>query len=184
MPLPRAGAGMCARRRSNFLSLRRKKVTKERATPLSASPALRYGATCGARGQGALRNSLRACGAPLKQPQRVSSRSACVLRHTRHPARCAPRRIQRGWGTDIHTGHRFARPHLAGASAARCADWAERSNGPCGSPIRGFPSVCAWGAQGAGWHVCRRTHMLRELTHRSCSSGAPQARSEFCGGTP
>ena len=28
---------MCARRRSNFLSLRRKKVTKERATPLSAS---------------------------------------------------------------------------------------------------------------------------------------------------
>ena len=30
-------AGMCARRRSHFLSLRRKKVTKERATPLSAS---------------------------------------------------------------------------------------------------------------------------------------------------
>ena len=23
--------------------------------------------------------------------------------------------------------------------------------------------------------------MLRELTHRSCPSGAPQARSEFCG---
>ena len=36
--------------------------------------------------------------APLKQPQRVSSRSACVLRHTHHPARCAPRRIQRGVG--------------------------------------------------------------------------------------
>ena len=98
MPLRGAGAGECARRRSNFLLLRQKKVTKEKATPLSASPALRYGATCGARGQGALRNSLRACGAPLKQPQRVSSRSACVLRHTRHPARCAPRRIQRGVG--------------------------------------------------------------------------------------
>ncbi len=49
VPLPRAGAGMCARRRSNFLSRRRKKVTKERATPLSVSPSLRFGATCGAR---------------------------------------------------------------------------------------------------------------------------------------
>ena len=104
MPLRGAGAGECARRRSNFLLLRQKKVTKEKATPLSASPALRYGATCGARGQGALRNSLRACGAPLKQPQRVSSRSACVLRHTRHPARCAPRRIQRGVGAQQPLG--------------------------------------------------------------------------------
>ncbi len=32
-----------------ILSRRRKKVTKERATPLSVSPSLRYGATCGAR---------------------------------------------------------------------------------------------------------------------------------------
>ena len=44
-----AEAGVCARRRSNFLSRRRKKVTKERATPLSVSPSLRFGATCGAR---------------------------------------------------------------------------------------------------------------------------------------
>ncbi len=44
-------AGMCARRRSYFFSLRRKKVTQKRATPLSASPALRYGASCGAHGQ-------------------------------------------------------------------------------------------------------------------------------------
>ena len=51
--LLRSGAGMCARRRSN-LSLAsppvagREKVTKEKATPLSVSPSLRYGATCGA----------------------------------------------------------------------------------------------------------------------------------------
>ena len=80
-----------------------------------------------------------------------------------------------------HSGLCFARPPLAGASATRCAGGAERSDGPCGCPIRGSPSVCAWGAQGAGWRVCRRTHALRELTHRSCSSAAPQARSEFCG---
>ena len=40
---------MCARRRSNFLLRRQEKVTKEKATPLSVSPSLRYGATCGAR---------------------------------------------------------------------------------------------------------------------------------------
>ena len=82
---------------------------------------------------------------------------------------------------DSHTGLCSARPPLAGASALCCAGWAERSDGPNGCPIRGFPSGCAWGAQGAGWRVCRRTHALRELTHRSCPSGAPQARSEFCG---
>ena len=49
LPLPRPHAGMCARRRSNFLLRRQEKVTKEKATPLSVSPSLRYGATCGAR---------------------------------------------------------------------------------------------------------------------------------------
>ena len=34
---------------THFLLLRQKKVSKEKATPLSASPTLRYGATCGAR---------------------------------------------------------------------------------------------------------------------------------------
>ena len=183
MPLRGAGAGECARRRSNFLLLRQKKVTKEKATPLSASPALRYGATCGARGQGALRNSLRACGAPLKQPQRVSSRSACVLRHTRHPARCAPRRIQRGWGTDIHTGHRFARPRFTGASASRCADWVERSEDPCDcSAVLGCPPPVAAPAAGRlRGGMGASAPMLRHLTRRGCPSGAAQQQSEFHG---
>ncbi len=47
--LLRAGAGGCARRRSNFLLRRQEKVTKEKATPLSVTPSLRYEATCGAR---------------------------------------------------------------------------------------------------------------------------------------
>ena len=38
------------RRATYFLLLRQKNVSKEKATPLSATPALRYGATCGARG--------------------------------------------------------------------------------------------------------------------------------------
>jgi hypothetical protein len=40
---------MCARRRSTFLLRRQEKGTKEKATPLSVTPSLRYGATCGAR---------------------------------------------------------------------------------------------------------------------------------------
>ena len=39
MPLQRAGAGMCARRRSTFLLRRQEKGTKEKATPLSVTPA-------------------------------------------------------------------------------------------------------------------------------------------------
>jgi len=38
--LPWQQAGMCARRRSNFLLLRQKKVTKEKATLVSVTPAL------------------------------------------------------------------------------------------------------------------------------------------------
>jgi hypothetical protein len=51
MSLRTAGAGMCARRRSHFRSLRRKKVTKERATPLSRVPfaALRGNLRCAAQ---------------------------------------------------------------------------------------------------------------------------------------
>ena len=40
---------MCARRRSTFLLRRQEKGTKEKATPLSVTPSLRFGATCGAR---------------------------------------------------------------------------------------------------------------------------------------
>ncbi|TXJ05005.1 MAG: hypothetical protein E6Q29_13850 [Alicycliphilus sp.] len=68
-------AGICARRRTYFLLLRQKKVGKEKATLLSVTPPLRYGATCGARAWGAPWNSLRACGASFKQPRRVSLRS-------------------------------------------------------------------------------------------------------------
>ena len=77
-------AGMCARRRSHFLLFRQKKVTKEKATPLAAS--LRFAA-------GNLRCSRTGCAAELaarlraslRQPQRVRSRSVCILRCTRSP---------------------------------------------------------------------------------------------------
>ena len=66
------------------------------------------------------------------------------------------------------------------ARPARPKHPAERSDGPKGCWLP-TPSGCVWGAQGAGWRVCRRTYPLRQLTRRGCLNGAPQARSEFHG---
>jgi hypothetical protein len=79
-----------------------------------------------------------------------------------------------------HTGHRCARPQLVGASATRCANWAEQSDGPNGCPA---PHPCWLRLRRGGCGVSTRVaaRVLRELTRRSCLNGAPQARSEFCG---
>ena len=83
-----------ARHASNFLSRRRKKVTKERATLLSATPSLRCGATWGARG----------CTAELAARLWRSARTTAVSQITKHarsdahatPRPARPRRIQKG----------------------------------------------------------------------------------------
>ena len=62
------------RRATHFLSLRRKKVSKERATLLPVTPTLRAGAACDARSRGVLRNSLRCYAASFEQPQQVRPR--------------------------------------------------------------------------------------------------------------
>ena len=49
------------------LFLAAKKSPPKKAALLTASPSLRYGATCGARAWGVPRNSLRAVGASFKQ---------------------------------------------------------------------------------------------------------------------
>ena len=113
-------AGICARRRSNFLSLRRKKVTKERATLLRVTPALAH--------RGNLRCSIMECAAeltarwraPFKQLRRVSSRSACVLRHTHHPLPCASRHAQKG--TRAKQPHRPSLRSACMAQALRAAN--------------------------------------------------------------
>ena len=88
--------GCAPGRAPSFLVTPRKEGKRRRPCCLRPSASLR--ATCGARSRGAPWNSLCACSAPLRQPRRASSRSGCVLRHTRHPAPCAPRRIQKGLG--------------------------------------------------------------------------------------
>jgi len=129
LALQRAEAGMCARRRSNFLLLRQKKVTKEKASPAARVPSLRYGQPA-MLVRGVCRVTHCALRARFGQTRQVRPRSGCVLRHTRHPAPCASRHGQKG---KHDTGHRCARPREAQAlCAAQCL--AERSDGPCRSP--------------------------------------------------
>ena len=66
-------------------------------------------------------------------------------------------------GQNSHSGHRCARPILAGASATRCAGQAERSDGPNGCPVVwmfGSPPLLAAPAAGRLWgeHGRRSAH--------------------------
>ncbi|TWG40965.1 hypothetical protein ATF69_0254 [Acidovorax delafieldii] len=185
MPGLRAEAGSRPGGRGTFLCFAKEKYPKERRPPVCDPFAVRRGKPAAGRLRGASWNSL--CAARAARTSTASQ----FTKHGRFDAHATPqpprrRRSQQGWGAEhpnSHTGHRCARPRLRSVWRLRPRDGAERSAAkqwPEWMSL-GFPSGCAWGAQGAGWHVCRRTHMLRELTHRSWSSEAPQARSEFCG---
>ena len=132
VPGLRAEAGLSPRRASNFLLLRQKKVTKEKAPPSLRPPRGAWGQPASGRLRGAPWNSLRAVGASLGQPRRVRSR--CMRAPTRMftPQPPRRRRSQQGVGAEqpnSHTGLCFARPKLACAA---------RRDGLFGYPIPGF----------------------------------------------
>ena len=135
--------------RVTFFCFAKRKSPKKRRPPVCDPCAALRGKPAAGRLRGAPWNSLRCCAAPLGQPRRVSSRGMRAPPRMLTPQPPRRRRSQQGVGhpniqqPNSHTGHCFARPHLAGASATRCANWAERSNGPNGCPLPGFPSGCA-----------------------------------------
>ncbi len=188
MPLLRAEAGSRPGGRGTFLCFAKEKYPKERRPPVCDPFAVRRGKPAACRLRGAPWNSLCAARAARASTASQFTRHGRCDAHA-HPTTAPPQAQPAGVGqpniqtANIHSGHRCARPSLRSAWRLRPRDGAERSAAkqwPVWMSL-GFPSGCAWGAQGAGWRVCRRTHALRELTHRSCLSGAPQARSEFCG---
>ncbi len=171
--------------RVTFFRVAERKSPKKGRSPVCVPCAALRGKPASGRLRGAPWNSLCCYAAPLGQPRRVRARSTRAPTRVPPHNRPAAGAASRGWGAEqpktqtakqpnsqtakqpnsqtakqpnSHSGLCFARPPLAGASATRCAGWAERSDGPCGCPIRGFPSVCAWGAQGAGWHARRSAH--------------------------
>ena len=148
-PLPRAGAGMCARRRSN-LSLAsppvagREKVTKEKATPLSVSPSLRYGATCGAR----FRRG------PRKLAWRLKQRAALIRLKLCSSARPEGRGTEQPFGPSL----RSAPASAARAAQAVAPDSAERRHwgrsatvgSRCSAAKRVLRPQCRNGGRSAG----------------------------------
>ena len=160
------------------LTSRSEVMWRPKGDPTGCVPPLRSGEPA-VLGQGAPpQNSLRCAAAPFGQPQRVSARSLCVLRHTGHPARCAPRRILKG--TQPTRAIAALGPVFAGASATRCESGAERSDGPCGCsaapPLLAAPAA---GRLRGGTGVA--APVLRDLTRRGCPNGAATQRSEFRG---
>jgi len=175
MPARSAGAGMCARRRSNFLSRRRKKVTKERATP-SLRP-LR-----GAKGQTCV-GTVAGCAAELTARRGRFVRTAAASQFTKHgrfDAHATPqpprrRRSHRGWiakQPNIQTATRVvaALDPASAAPSARCLHWrdgAERSDGLSGCSALWLPSPS----------VCAEERSGQRIRARDCLSAVK--RSEF-----
>ena len=186
----RAEAGLSPRRATHFSLLRQRKVSKRKATPSLRPLRVAKGQTCG--------GAVAGCAVELALRLRRAARTTTASQFTKHgrfdahahPATAPSQAQPAGEGQpNIQTSTRaFASLGRVCAARGVCAremgpSAAQRSNGPCGCPLPGFPSVRAEKRRAGGACVCRRTHALRALTHRSCPSGAPQARSEFCGGT-
>ena len=170
--LVRVAGRVSPRRATHFLSLRRKKVSKERATLPPVTPTLRAGATCDARSRGVLRNSLRACGAPFGQPQQVrpQRRVSCGTRPPR-ALRFSARAEGLGRFRAIAALGPACATHSTCALRGRAQRW----------PVFFHPFWLRLRGALAGWAMRVGARMLGQLTRRICPNGAPQARSELCG---
>jgi len=169
MPLHAAGAGCSPRRATYFLLLRQKKVSKEKATPLSASLRFASGNLRCSRPAGSRSNSLRC--ASLRQSRALIR---WPLRSSAHTE---------GSGSPTAARAIASLGPVAGAQApcaGRSLFGVERSDDPNGClavhPLLAAPAAGRlWGGMGA------RAPMLRDLTRRGCPSGAAQQQSEFHG---
>ena len=142
-----------------------------RPAPQSATPSLCEGATyvgavSGCAVELALRCARRSDNHGESDYEACALRCACSPRN--RPAAGAAGRGGTGKHPNSHTGHCFARPSFRSA-------WRLRPRGGAGRsaakewPVWMFapqPLCMRRGAQWAGWHVCRRTHMLRGLVSR------------------
>ena len=100
-------AGMCARRRSHFLLLRQKKVTKEKAAPLAVS--LRFAAgslRCSRAGRRCRTRFVRFALAAQTAAASQFTKRACFAARPPHALRFSARPE----GGEVHSGHRCARP--------------------------------------------------------------------------
>ena len=141
--LAKGGGRVSARRPTHFLLLRQEKVSKEKATQLSATPALRYGATCVGEFAGCAVELATRC-ALHSDNHGESVHEACVSCGT-HATPQTPRhrRIQMGRCT---TGLCFARP---GGDEALCArPWEPSAATARDHPVEAGPRSAGFGGSG------------------------------------
>ena len=148
----RAEAGLSPRQATHFLLLRQKKVSKEKATPSLRPLRFAPGQTCVVSVAGCAVELALRC-ARRSDSHGESEHEAWALRRPCSPHnRPAAGAASRGWAAE-HPNSRtatraFASLGTACAARGACAretvpSAAQRSNGPCGCPLPGFPSGCA-----------------------------------------
>ena len=164
--LAKGGSRVSARRPTHFLLLRQEKVSKEKATQLSATPALRYGATCVGAFAGCAVELATRC-ALHSDNHGESDVEACVSCGT-HATPQTPRhrRIQMGRCT---TGLCFARP---GGDEALCArPWGPSSATARDHPVEAGPRSAGFG--GSGIALFERSE-FSETPPNSSTAGCPE----------
>ena len=148
--------------RVTFFCFAKRKSPKKRRPPVCDPFAVRRGKPASCRLRGAPWNSLCAARAARTATASQFTRHGRFDAHA-HPTTATTQAQPAGVGqpnsrtANIHSGHRCARPRLRSAWRLRPRDGAERSAAkqwPAWMSL-GFPSGCAWGAQGAGWHARR-----------------------------
>ncbi len=147
-------AGNSPRRATYFSLLRQRKVGKRKATLLAASPALRFGAACGARGRGALRNSLRSLRS-LRSNNRsksVDQAWACCAAQATPPA------------ARLGASRRGLETTRAIAALGPESTGAERSDGPIWNinPSGRAEKHRAWGGRSEACALCSGSLRLSE----------------------
>ena len=119
--LLRAEAGVCARRRSNFLLAAKRKSPKRRRPPVCVphSPCRANGGSLRCSDLGWCRRTRCVLRTPLKQLRQARVRSVCVLRHTRPPQLLRFSAQPAGVGSGYHPAA-AAQLRLGSGRAVRC----------------------------------------------------------------
>ncbi|PJI96157.1 hypothetical protein CLU85_0898 [Acidovorax sp. 69] len=191
-----AEAGLSPRRASDFLLLRQKKVTKEKATPSLRPLRCATGRPAAGRLRGAPWNSL--CAARAARTTTASQ----FTRHARsdaraHPATAPPQAQPAGVGSptakqpdsqtakqpDIHSGHRFARPRLRSAKRLRPRVRGRAKQWPAWMSAPRVPFRMRRGAQGPadqGSRLSERSEFERDPAGRE-HRRLPLAPARACG---
>ena len=168
------------------IQLRQKKVTKEKATPSLRPLRCATGQTCGGAVAGCAVELALRWRAPLGQPRRVRSRSMGASTPMPPHNRPAAGAASRGLGSRTSNSRTATRAiaALGPACAARgaCAremgpSAAQRSNGPRGSPLPGFPSGCA--EERRFWRIRARV-CLSDAKRREFSETPPKQSTAGC----